>query len=83
MARKARRKNRHKPEPIEDKEPEVMFSDYVRHALGWTPSTRPFHTTANRECGGCHAIKPGDEFAVPITPNRPDLNRCRECVAQN
>jgi hypothetical protein len=33
MARKARRRDRRKPEPIEEKEPEVTFADYVKAAL--------------------------------------------------
>ena len=56
-------------------------ADQFKAALGWRPSTTPFHTSANRECGSCHAIKPGGEFDVPVTPGRPDLNLCRECSA--
>jgi len=48
--------------------------------LGWKPSNRPFYTTAHRECGDCRDIKPGTEFDVPITPGRPDLNVCRDCL---
>jgi hypothetical protein len=43
------------------------------------PSNTSFHTTARRECGRCKVIKPGAEFDVPVTPNQPDLNQCREC----
>jgi len=59
----------------------MTVADHLKAALGWRPSERPFHTTANRECGSCHAIKPGSEFDVPITPGRPDLNLCRECAS--
>ena len=55
------------------------LADYFKAALGWKPSQRPFHTSANRECGNRHAIKPGSEFDVPVTPGRPDLNLCRKC----
>jgi hypothetical protein len=35
---------------------------------GKLPSQQqPFHTTAQRECGGCKAVKPGSEFDVPVT----------------
>jgi hypothetical protein len=81
MARKAKRKDRKRPERVEEQEPEVLFSDFIKARLGYTPSTRPFHTTAKRACGGCHAVKPGAEFDVPITPGRQDLNLCRECAA--
>lgn len=54
-------------------------ADYFKSVLGFKPSNRPFHTSANRQCGGCMAIKPGREFDVPVTPGRPDLNVCREC----
>jgi hypothetical protein len=43
------------------------------------PSATPFHTTAQRKCGRCKAIKPGAEFDVPVAPNRPDLNVCGKC----
>lgn len=56
-------------------------ADHFKAKLGWKPSGQPFHTTAKRECGGCHIIKPGNEFEVPIT-DRPDLNMCRECQAK-
>ena len=61
--------------------PTPTMADHFKGALGWKPSQRPFHTSANRECGGCHAIKPGSEFDVPVTPGRPDLDLCRECSA--
>jgi hypothetical protein len=57
----------------------MTLADYFKAALGWKPSQRPFHTSANRECGSCHAIKTGSELDVPVTPGRPDPNLCREC----
>lgn len=68
-----------KTEPTEHQGPTV--ADYFKEALGWEPSQRPFHTSAKRECRGCHVIKPGSAFDVPITPGRPDRNLCRECEA--
>jgi hypothetical protein len=62
-----------------NQEPVFSVSDMFKEKLGWKPSTTPFWTTARRECGSCHAIKPGSEFNVPETPGRPDLNTCREC----
>lgn len=59
--------------------PSQSIADAYRERLGLKPSTTPFHTTANRECGTCRVIKPGSEFDVPITPGRPDLNSCRTC----
>ena len=59
----------------------MTLADHLKAALGCKPSPRLFHTSAMRECGSCHAIKPGSEFDVPITPARPDLNLCRECSA--
>ena len=59
--------------------PSQSIADAYRERLGRKPSTTPFHTTANRECGTCRVIKPGSEFDVPITPGRPDLNSCRAC----
>jgi hypothetical protein len=64
-----------------DLTPVVTAADRLMAALGWKPSLRVFHTSANRECGSCHLIKPGSEFDVPVTPGRPDLNLCRECSA--
>lgn len=55
------------------------ISDHFKAKLGWKPSMEPFYTTANRECGGCHEIKPGSEFDGPIYPGCPWLNVCREC----
>lgn len=72
-------KRRRRPRPAEQQGPTV--ADYFKDKLGWKPSTEPFHTTADRECGICHRIKPGIEFDVPITPGRPSLNICRECAA--
>ena len=57
----------------------MSAADHFKAAFGWKPSLKPFHTTAKRECGGCHEIKPGSGFDVPVTPGRPDLNTCREC----
>jgi hypothetical protein len=74
---KARHRNSRKPKP--EKLPTMSLADYLKSALGWKPSQRPFHTSANRQCGDCGYIKPGSEFDVPITPGRPDLNVCREC----
>lgn len=54
-------------------------ADYFKAKLGFKPSQRPFRTTANRQCGGCMAVKPGSDFACPVTPGRPDLNMCRDC----
>lgn len=34
-------------------------ADLFKERLGWKPSTLPFRTTANRQCGGCGVIKPG------------------------
>lgn len=64
---------------IVELDPTPTVADRFKAAFGWKPSLQPFHTTANRECGGCHAIKPGAEFDVPTTPGRPDLNLCRAC----
>jgi|GEM_PF-3062711 hypothetical protein len=75
---KARHRNSRKPKPVEH-QPTKTVADYFKDRLGWKPSQRPFHTTANRECGGCGAVKPGSEFGVPVTPGRPELNTCREC----
>jgi hypothetical protein len=70
------RRNR---KPIVEQVPTVTAADRFKARLGWRPSLLPFHTSANRECGGCHVVKRGAEFDVPITPGRPDLNTCREC----
>jgi hypothetical protein len=78
MSNKVQRRNKRrksKPEEV----PTMSAADHFKAAFGWKPSQRQFHTTANRECGSCHAVKPGSEFGVPITPGRPDLNLCREC----
>lgn len=64
-------------EPAEHRSPTV--AGYFENALGWEPSQRPFRTSANHECGCCHAIKPGSEFDVPVSPGRPDRNLCKEC----
>jgi hypothetical protein len=60
----------------------MTLADHFKAALGWKPSQRPFHTSANRECGSCHTIKPGSEFDVPVTPGRPDLNLCLGCAKE-
>jgi hypothetical protein len=57
----------------------MTVAHHLKAVLGWKPSQRPFHTSANRACGSCRDIKPGSEFDGPIYPGRPDLNRCREC----
>lgn len=59
----------------------MTLADYFKAALGWRPAQRPFHTSADRQCGSCTENLPGDQFDVPITPGRPDLNTCRECSA--
>ena len=69
---------RRKRKPV-DTGPKITMADHFKALLGWRPSLAPFHTSANRECGGCHEIKPGSEFDVPITPGRPHLNTCRDC----
>jgi hypothetical protein len=78
---KARHRNINtKPKPKEP--PTMSMADYFKARLGWKePSQQTFHTSANRQCGGCKAVKPGSEFDVPITPGRPYLNICRECSA--
>jgi hypothetical protein len=60
--------------------PRATVAEFFMARLGWKPSTGVFHTTAKRECGSCRVIKPGTAFAVPVTPGRPDLNKCRECM---
>ena len=57
----------------------MTLADHFKAALGWKPSQRPFHTSANRQCGGCKRALPGDQFDVLVTPGRPDLHLCREC----
>ena len=59
--------------------PTTTVADHFKALFGWKPSVQPFHTTANRECGNCHAVKPGSGFDVLVTPSRPDLNLCRGC----
>lgn len=81
MARRAQRRGSRKPSPVQRTEV-VTIADYYKERLGWKPSTTPFHTTANRECGRCGAIKPGREFDVPVTPGRPDRNVCRTCLSR-
>jgi hypothetical protein len=79
MSNKVQRRNsrrKSKPEEV----PTMSVADMFKAKLGWKRSTEPFHTTAKRECGACGQILPGSEFDVPITPGRPDLNLCRECV---
>jgi hypothetical protein len=43
----------------------MTLADHHKAALGWKPSQRPLHTSANRECGSCHAIKLGVSSAYP------------------
>lgn len=59
--------------------PGPSMADIFKAKLGWKPSTEPFHTSANRQCGSCRDILPGNEFDLPVTPGRPGLNVCREC----
>ena len=80
MARRAQRRGSRKPAPAERTEV-VTIADYFKERSGWKPSAAPFHTSANRACGRCGAIKPGSDFDVPVTPGRPDLNACRACLA--
>jgi hypothetical protein len=61
--------------------PTVTIADIFKQKLGWKPSGRSFHTTADRQCGGCLEVLPGNGFDVPVTPGRPDLNTCRDCSA--
>ena len=80
VGQKAVRRN--SPKRIQEPEPKPRLGiiDLFKARLGWKPQRlQPFYTTAKRECGGCNVIKKADEFDVPITPNRPDLNLCREC----
>jgi len=60
--------------------PKTTIVEFYMARLGFRPSTAVFHTTAKRECGGCRRVLPGDDFDVPVTPNRPDLNGCRRCT---
>lgn len=78
--RKAVRRNSRNRKPI-NQEPPVTLADHFKAAFGWVPSRQRFRTTANRECGSCHAVKPGSEFDVPVIPGRPDLNLWRGCSA--
>ena len=34
-------------------------------------SQRPFHTSVNRQCGGCKRVLPGDQFDVLVTADGP------------
>ena len=70
------RRRKQEPEP-----PIMIVADYFKARLGWKePSQQTFHTSANRQCGGCKAVHPpGSEFDIPITPGRPDINTCRKC----
>jgi hypothetical protein len=72
-----RRRNR---KIIVELDPTPTAADRFKAVLGWRPSVRPFHTSANRECGSCHAIKPGSGFDGPVYPE-PSRNTCRECAA--
>jgi len=76
---KVRHRNSRKPAP-DVSQPTNTVADYFKQALGLKPSTKPFVTTANRECGTCHEIKPGSEFDVPVTPGCPWLNTCSGCA---
>lgn len=70
---------RHRRKPAEAPQGSTVV-DFYKARLGWKPSTAVFHTTANRECGGCRRVLPGNRFDVPVTPGRPDLNKCRGCT---
>lgn len=59
----------------------VDLASCMALALGHQPSTKPFYTTADRECGGCHKVKPGASFAGPVYPGQPQRNLCRDCVS--
>jgi hypothetical protein len=65
-------KRNRKTKPVEQA-PAPTVADRLKAVFGWKPSLRTFHTSANRECGGCHGIKPGSEFDVPhhTGPSRP------------
>lgn len=82
MARRAQRRGSRKAAPLVQAEV-LTIADYFQARSGWKPSTRPFHTTANRQCGSCGDIKPGSAFDVPITPGRQDLNLCRACLTDD
>lgn len=71
------RRNRRK---AVEETPTATLADLLKAKFGWKPSQRPFRTTANRQCGACKAVKSGSEFDCPVTPGRPDLNKCRECT---
>jgi hypothetical protein len=51
------RHRKRKPKLPVEKAPTMTLADHFKTALGWRPSQRPFHTSANREGGGCRAIK--------------------------
>ena len=70
-------KTRRRKPKVETKGPDV--AQFFKTHLGYKQSTVSFYTTANRLCEGCGVIKPGVEFDVPVTPGRPDLNKCRRC----
>jgi hypothetical protein len=70
-------KRNRKTKPVEQA-PAPTVADHFKALFGWKPSQRTFNTTAKRECGGCLRVLPGDHFNVPVTPGRPDLNRCKE-----
>ena len=57
-----------------DSVPGPTAAQYFMAVLGWKPSSRPFYTTAKRECGSCHQIQPGTEFDVP------PYNTCKGCT---
>jgi hypothetical protein len=79
---KAVHRNSRKPAAAVQRPRATTIADHFKAVLGWKPSTEPFHTTANRECGSCHQIKPGSEFDVPVTPGCPWLNLCTSCNSQ-
>jgi hypothetical protein len=76
---KAVHRNSSKPRPVQQLPRAKTMADHFKAVLGWKPSTTPFRTTANRECGSCRQIKPGSEFDCPVTPGCPWLNTCASC----
>ena len=43
----------------------LTLADYFKAALGWKPSQRPFHTSANRECGNVTPSSPVANSTYP------------------
>ncbi|KLI04079.1 MULTISPECIES: hypothetical protein [Mycolicibacterium] len=77
---KTKKRRRSAPKAAANKTAGGYLVEKLKERFGWRPSTRPFHTTAKRECGGCRRVLTGDRFDVPVTPGRPDLNKCKECI---